>query len=174
MLPPQGPNWCMLLDKGKGGMFLKNPFGGRYLDKPPTERETRNTLIATVRMGTPTRPIDSVGDLERMANETLTEQTNGIPQGTVLRRNVMREERITDALCIRLDETREGQLSRTQPGQTFVMTVTELTCKHPTRPLLIGIGYSERFLKAFPPQQPLVQRYRHELEPFLGSLQFAR
>lgn len=172
ILPPQGSNWCMILNKQHGGIFMKNTYGGRQITHRPPESEVRNTLIAGANAAPPRGQIENSADLERMAREEFESGAMGPNVGTT-RMKITPEALAGGTSCIRLEGTWEGKLSRTFPHTDFVLVAESLTCKHPTRLLLIGVSVSERYLKASPPAVTLTRRYRDELQPFLHGLEIA-
>lgn len=173
VVPPQGSNWCIVdLDREKGGQFAKNTFGGRYLTEPPALSELRNTLFASVTIELQKAPTNSEAEFRQSWQWFWAGLMSAMPNGRIVKRKIERDEGRTDAMCARIEATVEGAISHSFPQDIFVLEVRALVCKHPTRPLLIGLGSSERYLKKAPPSKLLTNRYRKELKEFFDGLSF--
>ena len=175
VLPPQGPHWCVAnLDQRRGSAFAKNWFGGRVLQAAPSLGEIRNTMIAEVAFQTSPGRVESHQDLERIAQGWFADYQSSVPLARFITKTLEPDNGQDGGLCARTNYRIEGPISQQWTNEIFTLQGQGVLCKHPSRPVIVLILWTERFLRDSPPSQSLMQRYRNEVEPFLHGLQFKR
>ncbi|MGR9101341.1 MAG: hypothetical protein ACU826_12320, partial [Gammaproteobacteria bacterium] len=150
IIPPQGEYWCIwTLDKKRGGIFFKNRFGGRIFHGRPEPGEWVQTLGAFVLVAPAVETIDTEDKLIAYLEKEIRKELNKyiLNSSSFDIHGLSRQDQ---AICAINKLVIEGYISETKNSEVFFMEEHNLVCRHPSRPEMIRLSYSERQPKNYP------------------------
>lgn len=165
ILPPQGDDWY----------FIKGPhevtYGKKIVKRRGRPAEMAHTFIAVARTDYVNKfEIETPRKLRQFVERTLISAD---------RFKLVEFKAISDTSlgsdCVQYDAIAEEHDNPRFQGFVLLITTHGLQCRHPYFPgLLIHVYYSERHIQGEQPQPLLFEALKHEVEPFLKSLVFAK
>lgn len=174
LTPPSGGHWCLLeKDKDKGAMYAKNQHAGVTYQKQPGWPVAMNTMMLLSIPSTPPQLAESRGDPEKVRQLIQDDMKRLETLSVALKKvDIQRDTARSDAVCFNVTYLRDGKLSNSNPEMELTEEGRNLICLHPTRPVLVNVGVSERYMTHEPPKTKLSVRYKSEIDGYLNSLQF--
>ncbi len=167
ILPPQGDDW----------VFIKGPhkvtFGKTIVKRRGRPAEMAHTFIAVARTDHVKKSeIETAWKLRQFVELNLiwawTDRFKLVESKVVPISSLGSDGAQYDVVNEERDNPRF-------PGFVLLMTTHGIQCRHPYSPgLLVNVAYGERHLQGDQPRPLLIEALKHEVEPFLKSLEFTR
>ena len=174
LTPPTGGHWCLLeKDKDKGAVYAKNQHAGVTYEKAPGFSVAMNTMMLLSITLTPPKLAESLDDPEKI-RQLIEEDVKRLETLSVAVKkfNIQRNTTRSDAVCFNVTYLRDGKLSYSNPKMELTQEERNLICLHPSRPVIVNVGVSERYMTHEPPKIKLSTQYKSEIDAYLNSLQF--
>jgi hypothetical protein len=176
LTPPPGGHWCLLeQDKEKGAVYAKNQHAGVTYQKQPGWPVAMNTMMLLSIPSTPPKLAESRDDPEKIRQLIQDDMKRLDTLSVALKKvDIQRDATRSDTTCFNVTYLREGKLSDTHPEMDMTQEERNLLCLHPTRPVMVNVGASERYMTHEPPKTKLSTRYKAEIDAYMKSLEFIK